>query len=216
VDVQRSCAAMSSADAADAAGVEDVPEGFQKVYVVRCPLGTQCSKKGSILAKKSSEAEARAAVVWHLVQSPYHKLEQFEADCQGVAIDVDITIEETRVIAALDADQGAQWYANRKRARTDSDAIAVKKEPGAGSSSSRFTERRLAVPIGARGGARRAHEETLHVSRIQVQACVDSLRRAHSSAESAGQLCAKAAKAFFSEAACIQNCQDVIETYLND
>ena len=100
----------AAAAAAAAAGDEDVdvPEGSEKVYIARCPLGTQCSKKGSILAKKSSEAEARAAVVWHLVQSPYHKLEQFEADCQGVCVHVDTTIEEARVIAAHDADEGAQ------------------------------------------------------------------------------------------------------------
>ena len=69
------------------------------------------------------------------------------------------------------------------------------------------------MPIRAR---RHGHEETVVLNKIQVQACVDSLTRAQAAAESAGQLCAKASRAFFSQAACIQNCQEVLETYLQD
>ena len=73
---------------------------METVYVVRCPLGTQCSKKGSILAKKSTDAEARAAVVWHLKMSPYHALEQMEADCQGVIVEVEECSEEKHLVDA--------------------------------------------------------------------------------------------------------------------
>ena len=87
-----------------------------------------------------------------------------------------------------------------------------------GSSSSRESARRSSLqlstlPIGAR---RHEHEQTVTVNKIQLQACIDSLRRAKGAAESAGQLCAKALRAFLSEASCIQNCQDVLETYLQE
>ena len=48
----------------------------------------------------------------------------------------------------------------------------------------------------------------------QLKACIDSLRRAKTAAESACHLFGKAARAFGEEAACIQSCQEVLESYL--
>ena len=59
-------------------------------------------------------------------------------------------------------------------------------------------------------------EGSVTLYRQQLQACVDSLRRAHSTAQSACQLCSKASRAFGEEAACIASCQDVLESYLQD
>ena len=75
-----------------------------------------------------------------------------------------------------------------------------------------------------RSGTRRGGDDALMphpegsvtLYRQQLQACVDSLRWAHSAAESACQLCRKASLAFGEEAACIASCQDVLESYLQD
>lgn len=50
-----------------------------RVYIVRCPKGEKCSKKGGILAKRLSEQAAREALAHHLVASPYHYLHEAEA-----------------------------------------------------------------------------------------------------------------------------------------
>ena len=64
------------------------------VYTVRCPLGEQCSKKGGILAKKSSDEEARKAVAWHLQASPCHELSKEECENQAILREVEVTEEE--------------------------------------------------------------------------------------------------------------------------
>ena len=52
------------------------------------------------------------------------------------------------------------------------------------------------------------------LSKMQLRACVDSLKRAKVSAESAANLCSKAARAFNEEVQCIQQCVDVVESYV--
>ena len=52
------------------------------------------------------------------------------------------------------------------------------------------------------------------MSNVELQACIDWLKRAKAAAKSAQQLCAKAARVFGNEATCIGNCQDVLESYL--
>ena len=187
-------------------------------YTVRCPLGEQCSKKGGILAKKESEEEARKAVHWHLKASPYHELAEDECEFQSLLCKVEVTEEERTVVETANADEGPAWYANRKRKVIGAGPSGAQFSGTIAASSSASSQQQHRVPSLALSTlpivARRAgHEEMITVNRIQLQACVDSLRRAKSAAESAGQLCAKASRAFLSEAACIQNCQDVLETY---
>ena len=56
--------------------------------------------------------------------------------------------------------------------------------------------------------------DKVSINKVGLQACIDSLKRARAAAESAQQLCAKAAQVFGNEASCIGNCQEVLETYL--
>ena len=53
------------------------------------------------------------------------------------------------------------------------------------------------------------------LSRVQLDSCIDSLRRAGVAADSARQLCEKAASVFAKEAKCVRACQTVLESYLN-
>ena len=191
---------------------------METVYTVRCPLGEQCSKKGGVLAKKSSDEDARAAVAWHLQASPYHELSKEEAANQGAVAEVEVTEEEKAAVEEQEKDEGQEWPDNRKRQKRSSGTeLARVGHHGGGSSSHGGGHHggghHLAVPI---RGRRHGHEETVVLNKIQVQACVDSLRRAKAAAESAGQLCAKASRAFFSEADFVQNCQEVLETYVQD
>ena len=63
--------------------------------------------------------------------------------------------------------------------------------------------------------APQAHENVHSLTSVQLGACVDSLRRAVSSAEAASNLCAKASRAFQEEVLTIRQCQSVLESYLH-
>jgi len=65
------------------------------VFVARCPLGDQCSKKFGILAKKLTVEEAREAVAWHLKASPYHEMSQDDATAISESAEID-TWEEKK------------------------------------------------------------------------------------------------------------------------
>ena len=91
------------------------------VYVGRCPLGDQCSKKHGILAKKRTPEEVRDAIKWHLEKSPYHELSEEEAASQVAMAEVESWEEEAHHVAASEADEGDEWYANRKRQKRGND-----------------------------------------------------------------------------------------------
>ena len=56
--------------------------------------------------------------------------------------------------------------------------------------------------------------ETVVLRKHQVQGMIDSLKRAHTAAQSAGHLCSKAARAFHEEAQVIKECSDVMQAYV--
>ena len=60
-----------------------------------------------------------------------------------------------------------------------------------------------------------APTDKIVLTRVQMEACVDSLKRAKVAAESACHLCSKASRAFGEEAASIQSCQEVLMSYLD-
>jgi hypothetical protein len=184
------------------------------VFVVRCPLGDQCSKKGGILGKKLDELEARQVIVTHLTASPYHEMPEQEAEIMALAADVESWEETAEVQAEAVKEEGEGWYNSRKRGRAGTAPAAGRGGDGYGGSSSsgRPSNSTLALAIGARG----QHAKSITLPRAQLKACVDSLKRARLAAESAGQLCGRASRAFYEEAACITSCQDVVESYLAD
>ena len=159
------------------------------MFVVRCPLGDQCSKKHGILAKKCTAEEARAALSWHLRSSPYHRLSEAEAENMAEETEVEEWPEPTGT------QDEAPWQQSRKRQRTV--------EPQCPDV--------VSLPVKTAGV--RATDK-VSINKVGLQACIDSLKRAKAAAESAQQLCAKAAQVFGNEASCIGNCQEVLETYL--
>ncbi len=76
------------------------------VFIVRCPLGEQCSRKAGVLAKKSTEEDARAVVAWHLQASPYHELSKEEAVRQAAVVDVEVAEEEKAAVEESRKDEG--------------------------------------------------------------------------------------------------------------
>ena len=84
------------------------------MFVIRCPLGDQCSKKGGILAKKLDEESARAALRHHLVYSPYHELNAEDALHFSEGVEVESYTEDQKDWAEWQEDQ-KDWAASRKR-----------------------------------------------------------------------------------------------------
>jgi hypothetical protein len=190
----------------------DIDEQVE-VFVVRCPLGDECSKKQGILGKKLDELEARMVIKNHLTASPYHELPDAEAENMAMAAVVESWHEKAEVHAeAARTEEGEGWYNSRKRGRTGTASAAGQGRDGSGGSSGsgRPSSSTLALAIGARS----LHAKAITLPRAQLKACVDSLKRARLAAESAGQLCGRASRAFYEEAACITGCQDVLESYL--
>ena len=206
--------------------------GTQVVYVCRCPLG-DCSKKFGILAKKATEDEAREAVKWHLLKSPYHELSEDDATLQSLTVDIEEWPDANET--ADTCDEGDDWYQKRKKPRTSAttdeqrvQAAALQliadrvlsatgggQHHGGGSSSRDNIGGTDAVTLALRCSIGMKDPTANVMLKVgQLKACIDSLRRAKTAAESACHLCGKAARAFGEEAACIQSCQEVLESYL--
>ena len=141
-------------------------------------------QKGSMAFKKLSEADCRKAMAWHLQSSPYHELDANEARSLADQADVAAWDEQEPEYVAQATDTGEQWVQRRKRkTRPAASALPPARESSAGSSS-------LVLNTGASG---RLAAQRIEISRIELQACADSLRRAKRAAQSACQLYAKAA-----------------------
>ena len=126
-------------------------------FVVRCPLGDHCSKKGGILAKKSSAEEARAALSWHLRSSPYHELSEEEASSMAETAEVEEWPEPQQNMPQQQDE--APWHQSRKRQRTV--------EPQCPDI--------LSLPL-KQAGVRAS--DKVSINKVGLQACIDSLKRA--------------------------------------
>lgn len=185
------------------------------VFVVRCPLGDQCSKKGGILAKKLDEASARAALKHHLEKSPYHELSEEEATKLSEGADVEVYTEDASSWAKWQEDQ-TDWTASRKRKAADDGRGAIV--------GCTRVPRPTMAPIGAPSSgssgvimmrhARTKAEASIAVNGPQLVACIDSLKRSRTAAESAANLAAKASRAFNEESIVIRQCEEVLRSYL--
>jgi hypothetical protein len=197
----------------------------QIVFVARCPLG-DCSKKFGVLAKRDTEEGAREAVKWHLMKSPYHEMPESDADLQMLAAE----IEEWPAANDVESwEDGDEWFQKRKKPRTATGSDEQKVQAAAlklladrvlsgggqshASSSGSGGADTLSLAL-RRSNIVLENPAKIQLNASQLKACIDSLRRAKTAAESACLLCGKAARAFGEEAACIQSCQDVLESYL--
>ena len=95
------------------------------VFIMRCALGEQGSKKAGILAKKSTEEDARAAVAWHQQASPYRELSKEEALRQATSVDVEVAEEEKAAVEESKKDEGQGLFANRTRKGSNTEVVRV-------------------------------------------------------------------------------------------
>jgi len=202
-------------------------EATVTAFVVRCPLGDQCSKKQGILAKKWSIEEARAALSWHLMSSPYHGFAEEDAKNMAEAEEVEEWPESQK---SMQQQQDEAWYQSRKRQRTATSQQQLQQQQQQQQQNTQqaieaAAYRMLAGSSSASGSASDILSLPLRppavlptdkvtVNKVELLACIDSLKRAKAAAESAQQLCAKASRVFGNEASCIGNCQEVLESYL--
>jgi hypothetical protein len=205
---------------------EEIATEIVAVFVCRCPLGETCSKQQGILGKKFSDQEARQVIINHLTASPYHELSATEAEGLADSAIIESWEESIEQVDAAKAEEGQNWFNNRKRARPglmSETALAAAREmvrradgsgepPPSRGNARGSSSTQLAIGAGARG----QNAKNITLPRAHLQACVDSLKRARMAAESAAQLCGRASRAFYEEAACITSCQDVLESYVAD
>ena len=156
-----------------------------------CPLGSVCSKKGSCLGKAMTLEKCRDIVKNHLMMSTYHELADDDAESY---------LETAEFV---ESEEPLEWWtedmsARQKSKKADSVAVAVRPRGAM-----------VAVPKEVRDRA----TQVAGITFGQLDACVDSLRRAHNAAEASAAVCTKAAKAFQEEAKCIRACCDVLESF---
>lgn len=188
----------------------DAGDGRIWVFVVRCPLGDQCSKKGGTLAKKLDEESARSALKHHLVQSPYHELSNEDATAFAEGATVESWTEDKEHWVKYQEEQ-KDWTASRKRKVDDARAVAVRKT----TTRTTPTSRASGDIVHARDSGATTAEATITMNGMQLMACIDSLKRARTAATSAANLAAKASRAFQEEAVVIRQCEDVLKSYLD-
>ena len=161
------------------------------IYSGYCPLGSGCSKKGSCLGKAMTVEKCRDIVKNHLMMSTYHELAEEDAESY---VDTAEFMESQEPLAWWTDDMSAR----KKSKGSDSVAVAVRPRGAL-----------VAVSTEVRDRA----SQVAGITFGQLDACVDSLRRAHNAAEASAALCIKAAKAFQEEAKCIKACCDVLESF---
>jgi hypothetical protein len=159
------------------------------------------------------------------MQSPYHEMPESEAELQMLAAE----IEEWPAAHDVESWEDDEWFQKRKKQRTTTGSEEEKVQAAAlklladrvlsgggqshASSSGSGGADTLSLAL-RRSNIVLENPAKIQLNASQLKACIDSLRRAKTAAESACLLCGKAARAFGEEAACIQSCQDVLESYL--
>ena len=148
------------------------------------------------------------AVIHHLVSSPYHELTREEAT---------ETVHSQCTIEQWDSGDAEEWQrqqnkGKKRKHKGDADEVAVRPR----SPECLITHERVQTDLSSRprSSASSAGTRMVQLSEMQLMACLDSLKRAKVSAESAAHLCSKAARAFNEEVLCIQQCVDVVESYV--
>ena len=166
-------------------GIPETPpehdENAPLVYVGHCPLGEQCSKKGSHLKTCASEEEARAALVHHLRYSPYHELDSETAMCMAQVCEISSWKQEAAKKKPDEDD--SSWWDSRKRKWQDESwrSGSSSRQSGDGWGSGWAYHDAMQQPAQALhlqiSGAT-AHTKQITLSKTELQACIDSLKRA--------------------------------------
>ena len=171
---------------------DDDQQGVWTIYGGKCPQGSQCTKRNHIIKQCRTYEEALETVINHLETSPYHGLTRAEAEAAVSEQDIE----------SWDVDK-KEWFEWQKQ------SMAKRKFKAEWTESS--TSRSVATRFSPSSGYGTA---MIELPEMQLKACVDSLKRAKVSSESAAHLCAKAARAFNDEVHVIQQCIDVVESYV--
>ena len=146
------------------------------VFAARCPLGQECSKKGSLIARKVSEDECKNAIKHHLKTSAYHELSDDTAQILIDELEVETWEDDDDNWKWKEDEDHPSWYDNRKKRKTQQHVQHRSSSAGSASASPM-------LPIGA-GAAGHLHmhgqlqvaktrmpePEYVQVSKIQQQA----------------------------------------------
>jgi len=162
------------------------------IYGGKCPLGSQCSKKGGTFCKSLCLEEVDAKVRSHLKNSPYHEMADDEIDnvmisweplvWQDKKANMDKKDESTRQERAERERSPRRPYTGGYRRVCDNGSGPCGSGGMGGST--------VALARQHRAPAYAPHE-TMEISRTQLHACADALRRAQRAAESCKMLAQK-------------------------
>eukprot|EP00959_Pyramimonas_sp_CCMP1952_P170166 3555134-Pyramimonas_sp.AAC.1 len=123
----------------------------------KCPFGSQCSKRNQTIKTRRTHEDAVESMIHHLATSPYHELQQREAETA-----VDYNIKESWEI------DKKQWDIDRAKREAGKKRKSLQWHP--------HEERAAEVPA----PPTRAGTGRITLSEMQLRACVDSLKRAKS------------------------------------
>ena len=170
-------------------------------------------KRGGNLCKKLTAEEAKAFLLNHLKVSPYHQLEDVEAQAQVDLADV-TSWEESLDTYQKSKEDEKDWAMSRRKRGAGR---------GGGSSSQDRPEQYRMPPLpsalhgmGSDGGVQMVplRADRVMISKEELKNISDSLRRAKTACEAAHQLCGKASRAFAEEAQTIGQCKEVVDSHL--
>ena len=176
----------------------DDQTGSWTIFGGKCPHGSQCTKRHHIIKQCSIYEEASETVINHLETSPYHGLSRAEAEAAVGEQDIE----------SWEVDK-KEWYDWQNKFQNKRKMKAEWKEAAASS-----ITRSVAARSSGSAGSSGYGTAMIELPEMQLRACVDSLKRAKVSSESAAHLCSKAARAFNEEVHVIQQCIDVVESYV--
>ena len=144
--------------------------------------------------------EAERVVKHHLMNSPYHELSEQEAELALLNNNCIESWEEAEEQAERTLDDAAP---PTKRQRT---AIGGPPDMGAWQGKGKGQNK---------GAGQARHVRQITLNSQQVEACVDTLKRAVASAEAAASICGRAHRAFMQEVTALTKCLGHFEEILN-
>ena len=143
------------------------------------------------------------------MSSPYHKMDREAAERV-----VDYTLIDSWEVSKKEFDEH-QKTVQENRLQSQPKVLPRKKRAVEDASSQPGSSSGAIAPRTPTRAPKLGHGTAQVVlSEVQLRACVDSLKRAKVSAESAAHLCTRAGQAFQEEVRCIEQCTEVVESYL--
>ena len=146
------------------------------VFAARCPLGQDCTKKGSLFVKKLSEDECMNAMKHHLKTSPYHEMSDEAAQILADELEVESWDDDSDNWKWKEDEENQSWYDQRKKRKTHQYDSAGQSSSSAGQSSAIGAGMPACMQLQKMAKPTMPEPEYVQVSKIQLQAFSNKLK----------------------------------------